>query len=789
MKTLRKFEHINAGSLEDAVSLLRRYGEKARLMAGGTDLIGTLRFEVLPDYPAVVINLKTIPGLEYIREEDGCLKIGALTRLEDIAHHGIARNKYTALAEAAHRTASPHIREMGTIGGNICQLIRCWYFRKEDNRFDCIRKGGNICHAALGDNRYHSIFGAVRVADTPCYTGCPAGNDIPAYLSSIRAGDIAAAARELLNSNPLPAITGRVCPHPCERKCNRRELDEALSICSIERFMGDYILDHSGEMYQPPLEEYPAKIAIVGSGPAGLSAAYYLRRTGCQVTVFEELETPGGVLTYGIPPYRLSKDVVSKQIRAFENMGVRFHCRAKIGENISLAELRNNYAAVFLATGAWKPSSLNLQDEGLLTSGLDFLGQVNRGLRQINAGKVLVIGGGSVAIDVATSARRLGAAEVTLASLESRNEMPAQPDDIEEALQEGIRVLNSWGPARIIKSNGRLAGLEMIQCISAFDNQGRFAPTYNTSIKQTVEADMVILAIGQKPDLNYAGSVLKISRGLIEVNPETQSTGQTGVFAGGDATLSGDLTVAAALAAGRRAAKSINRYLGVCETLTAKSTLEHLTHGNWDSLVKNSRARRPEMPLDQRVLDKEDVFTLDRHIVEAEVNRCLNCGCDGVNPSDMASALVALDARIVTSKQVIRAEDFWVANRGLKSTVLESDEIITEIHVPRPRAGVKSAFLKFALRKSIDFPIVNCAAAIEIEGGVVKAARVCLNAVYCNPYRVTLAEEAMLEKIIDEANSEAAGEAAVSNARPLPYNKFKIQIAKTLVKRAILACK
>jgi xanthine dehydrogenase YagS FAD-binding subunit len=163
MKSLMKFEHINAASLDDAASILRRYGDKAWILAGGTDLVGTMRFEVLQDYPEVLVNLKTVPGLDYIKEEVGTLKIGALTRLEDIAGSSAIRKRYAALAEAARRTASPHIRAMGTIGGNICQLIRCWYFRKEGNRFDCIRKGGSMCHAVIGDNRYHSIFGAARV--------------------------------------------------------------------------------------------------------------------------------------------------------------------------------------------------------------------------------------------------------------------------------------------------------------------------------------------------------------------------------------------------------------------------------------------------------------------------------------------------------------------------------------------------------------------------------------------------------------------------------------------------
>jgi xanthine dehydrogenase YagS FAD-binding subunit len=168
MKTIRKFKHINAKTIDDVVSTLHQYGNKARVLAGGTDLLGTMRFDILRDYPEAVINLKTIPGLDYIKEEDGILKIGALTRLEDIANNSTIRNKYAVLSEAASKTASPHIRAMGTIGGNLCQLNRCWYFRKEENRFDCLRKGGGMCNAIVGDNRFHSIFGITRIEHTPC---------------------------------------------------------------------------------------------------------------------------------------------------------------------------------------------------------------------------------------------------------------------------------------------------------------------------------------------------------------------------------------------------------------------------------------------------------------------------------------------------------------------------------------------------------------------------------------------------------------------------------------------
>ncbi|NLA88222.1 MAG: NAD(P)-binding protein, partial [Clostridiales bacterium] len=288
------FKHINAKTLDEAADVLKIGCNK--LNAGGTDLLGTLKDNILPEYPSTVVNLKSVPGLDYIKEENGTLKIGATTRLSDIVENPTVQEKYTALAQAAKAVATPNVREMGTIGGTIAQLPRCWYFRKAENRFPCLRKGGEECFAILGDNRYHSAFGGAKVCATPCTRECPNSTDIPGYMAKIREGDWDEAARIFMRVHPLPMITGRICAHPCQTGCNRNQTDKSVAINCVERTLGDYVLENSDRFYAPPAKETGKSVAIVGSGPAGLTAAYYLRKAGNKVTVYDVKEEAGGML-------------------------------------------------------------------------------------------------------------------------------------------------------------------------------------------------------------------------------------------------------------------------------------------------------------------------------------------------------------------------------------------------------------------------------------------------------------------------------------------------------------
>ena len=784
---MKAFKHYRPDSVDDAAAVLNEFRGRARLMAGGTDLLGTLKDQVHPEYLEAVIDIKNIPGLTGLRETPDGLTIGAATPLVDIAENQGVRENFPLLAQAAQSVASPQIRNMATIGGNICQEPRCWYYRHPDNTFHCLRKDGKLCNALTGENRYHSIFGAARVGDPPCTSACPTDTDIPNYMEKLRAGDVSGAAAVLYQVNPMPAVTGRVCPHFCQSDCNRNRLDESVSIRNVERFLGDYINQHPEEFASPASNPSGRKTAVVGSGPAGLSAAHYLRRAGHEVVVFDRLQEAGGMLSQAIPDYRLPKDHIRPIITALESAGVEFRMGFEIGRDITLAELENDFDALFLAIGAWVAPGINLPGEELTLSALDFLGQVKNGTLKDPGRKVLVIGGGNVAVDAAISAARLGADQVTMACLECSEEMPAWEWEIEQAQREGVTIMPSWGPDRILAENNRVTGAELIRCTSVFNDQCRFAPTFDRETTQRVEADTIILAVGQKvdhqsldPEKAYFGTL------GVTADASTQATARAKVWAGGD-MVSGPATVVEAIAAGRRAAASMDRYLRGMDKVAA--TEKHgpleLHRLNTACLAPTPAARMPETPEDQVRLDREDALGLDVKAVLKEADRCFNCGCVAVSPSDIGLALTALDARVRTNRRVIDINDFFTARTG-RSTVLETDEMVLEIEIPTPKPNRYQAFRKFRLRKSIDFPIAGVAVTYDLADGRAENSRIVLGAAGPVPLRMQAAEAILNGRAPDGENAATVAREVVSGALALEHNGFKIQIFETLVRRAIL---
>ncbi|MBI5209739.1 MAG: FAD binding domain-containing protein [Elusimicrobia bacterium] len=770
---------------EDGVPLAAG-GRKAAAIAGGTDLLGSLKDAIHPAYPELLVDIKRIKGLGAIKKVKNGVSIGALATLAEVAKDGLIRELYPLLAAAARSVASPQIRNMATVGGNLCQEPRCWYYRTPENLFHCLRKGGDRCAALLGDHRFHSVFGAARTADPACASACPGHVEIPVYLECVRRGDLTAAARIVLERNPMPAVTGRVCPHRCEPACNRGGLDEAVAIRAIELHVGGHALRHADELMKAPARASGKRVAVVGSGPAGLSAAFYLRRAGHQVTVFERMPEPGGMLAYGIPAYRLSPAVLAEQIKAYERMGIEFRTGVSIGRDLALDGLKKRFHAVFVATGAWRAKTLAIPRAGLLGSGLDLLRDVRLG-RPVTVGRrVLVIGGGNVALDVAVTARRLGAQDVTAACLESRETMPAFPDDIEHALAEGVRLLPSWGPRSVLASRGAIRGMELVRCVSVFGPDGRFAPEFDPAVATTVEADQVLLAIGQAADLSCVGRKVRTGRGLIAADPETGATSLPGVFAGGDA-VSGPASVIEAVAAGRKAARAIDLRLGGSRVTPAMEPpgRETWTCVNHEALRKIARVRVPQAPASERSLHAEDGRTLDAASTQDEARRCVNCACVAVSSSDLGPALIALGAVVKTTKRRLPAEGFFDA-RPSRTTVLDEGELVTAVELPAPRPRSRQEYLKFRLRRSIDFPIVSVASVLELEGGRIRQARVAFGAVAPVPLRAAGVEEFLVGKTPSEETAAAAGEVAARGACAFGRNKYKVQIIKALLRKLLL---
>ena len=783
---MKYFEHESAATFDEAVSLLKESPKgKTVVMAGGSDLIGVLKEQILEDYPEKVVDLKTVRGGEYIKQDGDTIEIGALTKLCDIVKSDLLNEKAPVLSQAARSVATPLIRNVATMGGNICQDVRCWFYRYPHGiggRMDCMRKGGKECYAVMGDNRYHSIFGGMKVHTTPCSVQCPANTDIPAYMERLREGDVEGAAHILMEANPIPMITSRVCAHTCQEQCNRCGSDESVSIHGVERYVGDYILEHPDTFYRAPETETGHKVALVGAGPAGLSAAYYLRKAGHDVTVFDKMEEPGGMLTYAIPNYRLPKSYVKQVAAAYEKMGIRFRLGCCLGEDIQAEDLEKEYDNVFYATGAWKRPVLGFDGEEFTEFGLQFLMEVNQWMNKKDRRHVLVVGGGNVAMDVAITARRLGAESVTLACLESEPEMPASREEIARAREEGIEIMPSYGVSKAIYEGSQVTGMELMRCTSVKDENGRFNPRYDREETLRVSADSILMAAGQKVDLSFLGDKygLALERGLIQVDKDTQATSKSGIYAGGDAT-TGPATVIQGVRSGRNAAEAINRGYAV---MPERRREDKFIHFDTAGVKEEHAVKDKELSAAERALDKEDSFTLTGEEAAREAGRCMNCGCYSVNASDISPVLILLDARIVTTKKTVRAADF-LTTRLKAADMLDTDELVTAVRFRVPE-GYTTAYDKFRVREAVDFAIVSLAYAYRMKDGLIEDARIVLGGVAPVPMERKKVEAFLAGRKPDEALAEAAAELAVEGTAAMANNSYKIQEVRALIKKMIL---
>jgi NADPH-dependent glutamate synthase beta subunit-like oxidoreductase len=779
---MKDFIHYNARSIDEAVSLLGKRKGKAKLNAGGTDLLGVMKDRISPDYPETIINIKGIGGLDYIKEDGEGLKIGALTKLAKIVDSPLVRERYAVLAEAAKSVATPQIRNMCTLGGNIAQDVRCWYYRYPDElggTVTCLRKGGAVCNALVGDNRYHSIFGTAPLASYPCASACPAGTAIPSYLAKVKNGEFAEAARIFIDFNPLPAVTGRVCPTFCEPECKRGDYDEPVAVRCVERSLGDYMLGEAEKVYQAPGKESGKKVAIVGSGPAGLAAAYYLRRAGHQVTVYEKLPEAGGMLFYSIPGYRLPKDVVRRQVKALEGMGILFKVGTEVGKNVRIEDLQTHFDTLLVATGAWKEKAQGIRGDVPTSSGLQFLKQVSEGNIAIPGREVAVVGGGNVAIDVARTLLRLGA-KPTLLYRRTFAEMPAFKDEVEKAREEGVAFKFLTLPTDATKIDGRISLTCIKMKLGATDESGRRSAVPREGSEFTIAVDAVIKAIGEGPDPAVLPSALRKKAGK---GDSGHLLGRN-VYTAGD-FMNGSSTVIEAVASGREAARTINESLG--STAVAGKTAAPGRAFLSAAYEPAPRVAVSDLPVAERLKNPalEDRPGVATGEVEKEASRCFNCGCVAVSPSDIGVALVAAGGKIITTKRSIEASRFFAPD-ATTSTVLDPDEVITEIQVPKIADGSRQKYLKFTLRKPIDFAIVSVAAIVGEKDGKCVDARIALGAVAPAPFRVTSAEGKLIGKALTEETVTAAAEEAVKGSMPLSKNGYKVQITRALVKRAIL---
>lgn len=481
---------------------------------------------------------------------------------------------------------------------------------------------------------------ALDSGTAPCITKCPAHIPVQGYVKLASQGRYTEALELIKKHNPLPAVCGRICPRLCEEDCTRGNIDEAVAVDDIKKFIAEKDLHQHSRYIPRKRHDYSdKKIAIIGGGPSGLTCAYDLAIDGYDITVFEKQKRLGGMLTLGIPSYRLEKDVIDAEIDVLREMGVKFETGVEIGKDITIKDLRDEgFNAFYIAIGAQSGRELGIDGENSeeVVSGVDFLRDVNLGEKTEVSGKVVVIGGGNVAIDVARTAVRLDKVNaVDIFCLESRETMPAHIEEVEEALEEEINVNNSWGPTRVVRENNKVVAVEFKRCLSTIDENGRFNPKFDENETKVIKCDYVLLSVGQT--YNYGnlleGEDVELSpRGTIKVDNITLQTTKSDIFAGGDVA-SGPRFAIDAIAAGKEAAVSIHRFVQRGQSLVLGRDNHYYKALDKENLALikgyDETPRQKIKHVDGKEAKrtfKDLRGTLTEEQIKKETARCLSCG-------------------------------------------------------------------------------------------------------------------------------------------------------------------
>lgn len=480
----------------------------------------------------------------------------------------------------------------------------------------------------LATGNWRTFTPVWRTRPSPCNLDCPAGTDVRAYLRHAADGDVESAWRTILDHNPLPAICGRVCYHPCERQCNRDGLDQAVAVHAVERAIADQARASGLKVTGRVMCTTPRNVAIIGAGPAGLSCAYHLARRGHMPTVFDAMPEAGGMLRYGIPPYRLPREVLDAELQGIWDLGVGFQGNARFGSTIGWDDL-NTYAAVFFAIGANRSKRARVNGEDLpgVRSGLEFLREAFKVTDLTLSGPVVVIGGGNTAIDTARTALRLGAAEVTIAYRRSREHMPAHPDEIAQAEAEGVRLMFEVAPVAFRDGNGRVSAVELQRMrLGKPDASGRPRPEPIPGSEFTLPVAHAFTAIGEDVELEVLQPVVDTDAGRIYADLWGRTT-LPAIFAGGDAATGAGMVVNA-IGSGRLAAEAIDAWLAGRDPVE-QGQAERVAMGdvNFFYFRPVPRTRQDTLSRERATRSMDEVVHgLSWGDAVAEARRCLTCG-------------------------------------------------------------------------------------------------------------------------------------------------------------------